>query len=797
MRPEDARMHDTITPRSRGRRIARGAGGMGGGTRRWGAWPLVLLAAACTRSLAPTPVLPDLEPIYEPIAAEGPGSHLYAPQPRREQPYALVFSAGGDKLYVALRGDEGQPGEAIAVVEVGPARAIGRIPVGRSPNDLALHPGGRWLVVANRFSAFLSVIDTETDREIQRLETPYYATELAFTAAGDRLLVTNRWLDAVLVYAVTEAEGGGLALALREVPSARPRDRFRGWPSIPVGTNPRGIAIDEAGRRVFVANMPDTTISVLDLDGERELDTDGDPTTTDRGAPDGVTRLKIGAPVNDLAVLGGWLYVATGGAGTGHPGDVGPDWDGDGRPGDGTANLHFHDIQNEVASFALADLSPGPRYSSDTAVGFFEDAPEGAPGVPPAELRIVRGALPEQLVAWEEGGRGRLAVSMAASGELTLFDVGTDGRLRLADDTPCEGRFAAGCVGLFPYGVAVGAGGRLAVANRLSEDVALIAAGGGAPARVVVGDVSGGAFPATDAELGELLLWMTAPFSADGDQSCEHCHRESSVQAKLASAPHAISPFAARNVPTMRDLLRRRPLMFEGFLDEKNFSPMVDEFGRPENFGAGRPRDDFETRDALFLAMSERLAGRRESFGDSMARRPLDFEGLAALMGLALVQEPRLLPNPNQSDSFAVLRGKALFESPQTACAACHPAPHFAVSSDFNPASMPLRMSMLSPARFEGVNIDALKPGHKTRFGTVDDEFRSASLRGLWDRPELFHHDGRARSLLESIATPDHPALGPGQRGVNERDGVLDVHGGTSHLDAAELRDLLEYLRSI
>ena len=47
------------------------------------------------------------------------------------------------------------------------------------------------------------------------------------------------------------------------------------------------------------------------------------------------------------------------------------------------------------------------------------------------------------------------------------------------------------------------------------------------------------------------------------------------------------------------------------------------------------------------------------------------------------------------------------------------------------------------------------------------------------------------------LATPGHPALGPGEVGFNERDGIPDTHGGTSHLSASELEDLATYLRTL
>ena len=50
---------------------------------------------------------------------------------------------------------------------------------------------------------------------------------------------------------------------------------------------------------------------------------------------------------------------------------------------------------------------------------------------------------------------------------------------------------------------------------------------------------------------------------------------------------------------------------------------------------------------------------------------------------------------------------------------------------------------------------------------------------------------------MTALATPEHPVLRPGERGVNERDGTLDLHGGTSHLAPHELRDLVEYLLTL
>ncbi len=60
----------------------------------------------------------------------------------------------------------------------------------------------------------------------------------------------------------------------------------------------------------------------------------------------------------------------------------------------------------------------------------------------------------------------------------------------------------------------------------------------------------------------------------------------------------------------------------------------------------------------------------------------------------------------------------------------------------------------------------------------------------------MLHH-GRAKGLREVICTPGHPALQPGERGFNEHEGIPDTHGGTSHLTAGNIADLIDYLETL
>ena len=193
----------------------------------------------------------------------------------------------------------------------------------------------------------------------------------------------------------------------------------------------------------------------------------------------------------------------------------------------------------------------------------------------------------------------------------------------------------------------------------------------------------------------------------------------------------------------------------------------------------------------------------------------LDFDGITRALGLFLMQDTHLLPNPNDPDGAAARRGRALFDDFRTSCAACHPAPTFSTADLLGPVVSPVRAD-------DGRNLDLLAGGFLDLFPrsemdvcedvcdpaacaadpfVCDDllnvKFGVTSLRGIWDRADGMLHHGNARGLVEVLATPGHPALGDGQVGFNERDGIPDTHGGTSHLSPQELDDLIAYLLTL
>lgn len=803
------------------------------------AWSL----AACVSEHEPPR---ELAPIADPVDADDP---ILAPQPHRDRPSVLALDAEHGRLWVALQGTESEPGREVVALDARTFELVARIEVGPFPIAMAIHPGGHHLVVLSRFARYATVIDLDSNEAAGEVPTPYYSEAIAFAPDGRTAYVANRWRDAILRWSVA-IDGGSLR--------ARPEDDGES-PVLSSGmrtlANPRRILVH--GDRILVTSESDLAIAAYDRVTGEELA---------RHAPN--------APVTDAVVVGDYVVALHTGSGTGHPPATGRDGDQDGRAGDGTANVVFQDLQNEIDVLRAEDLALLHRYTSDTiAFRDYRDVdpdrpdaglelpapdtwpPDRARFLPPRATWIVAGAMPERVVAFARAdGSPAIAVVYGGSSEVQTFDVGAGGSL-----SPRE--FAGG---LYPTGMgAIDAavdGRSLVVVARLGES--LHALDLDHPPSVlreaIVGDVSGGPFPATDAELGEAFNTLTAPFTVDGDQTCVHCHRDGSPIGKDVSMPLLVDPaFGTRLVMSYRGAADSRPWFFEAGMDESNFFPVINELARRENFccegtdpriwralpsaaSCGADPDlagcnhvlhcedepppacaerrygspDLR-RDEHFRRAALRLFGRDTTFGDvlyterlradgTLERRPLalGFEGITRALGVFLRTRSRLLPNPNAAlPSAEVALGRRLFSSSETGCSGCHPLPAGATAM---PESARISLPfVVSPERHPDTraDVDRITQGFLGTFPrAAQDEaglrIGVTSVRGVWDRVR-FLHAGSASSLREVLLTPGHAALEPGERGRNERDGVSNTHGGTAHLDPREIRALEAFLQTL
>lgn len=633
------------------------------------------------------------------------------------------------------------------------------IPVGDAPRDMAISPGGDTMFVANTGTLDIAVVDLRTMLEVRRITTR--------SPVNDLMLIDGKLIAATL-----------------GVGSGHPAHRDAARES----TDPANRGAD-----LTIHRDPDSG-AVLPLDQQTPL-----------------------GPFDDV---------------------------------DGTAQEGFRDVSNDivvlepsaedVGAYAISDAFT--RYTSDT----FESLAGDAKGDVPAELMRVAGAFPEQMAVAGD----RLYVTMTGTNQVQEW--------RWSADAPPADRMtpvAVHATGLGPSGIAV-AGGSLIVADHLGDSLTWIDRSTGATHTVALSD-SAPAYPATDVERGELAV-RTSLLSADGDTSCVHCHyRDSGDGRKWSVTPVSgqsrdgrLRSGGSRQVPDIRALVHDVPFNVEGILSIDEALATISEQAPLAEFARAIPAGDYtdirasDERAAAFRPSAATstsplgtpwshptvrlvdLAERREAFFRATTKQlmgtELGIRDLQRVVGAFQAGEARLLPNPEDPDDPMIQRGRELFESPEVGCSACHPAPGFAdkqLVRNANRAFGPL----VTPAPRDTAHtllgpdwVDARKgyrrawdPDDPGRVEQREGHFTTPGLRGLWSRPPRMLHHGGAITLRETLCTPGHPALAPieheraqaprrgWERGMNERDGVPDTHGATSHLSVWDIECLRRYLLSI
>ena len=191
----------------------------------------------------------------------------------------------------------------------------------------------------------------------------------------------------------------------------------------------------------------------------------------------------------------------------------------------------------------------------------------------------------------------------------------------------------------------------------------------------------------------------------------------------------------------------------EARVDGMNWDNLNDGIGNPKNLKS--LLHAHETAPLLWRGLRPDLDTSLERGFRFMLRQPQPDE-IAAVRAYLCSLEP--VPSPfleqDGSLSAAAERGRVLFESDGTGCAACHPGP------------------LLTDRKLHNV-------GTRSELDH-EDSFDTPSLVEIY-RTAPYLHDGSAATLRDVLIT---------------RNGD-DRHGITSELDAAQLDDLISYLRSL
>ncbi|KAA3619377.1 MAG: YncE family protein [Calditrichaeota bacterium] len=168
---------------------------------------------------------------------------------------------------------------------VGQDSGIKTISVGKGPDAMFLRPDERFLYIANVEDTFVSVIDTRTDSVVQTIDTVDYPW--GFVRLGESNFVAvsgwNKGIDIIdftthkiVRYKSYEHNLGGITAAkdgktlfvvATDANKALKIDAatLEVTDEYPTGDGPDGISISKYGRKIYVTNTKDGTISVINV----------------------------------------------------------------------------------------------------------------------------------------------------------------------------------------------------------------------------------------------------------------------------------------------------------------------------------------------------------------------------------------------------------------------------------------------------------------------------------------------------------------------------------------------------
>lgn len=680
--------------------------------------------------------------------------------------------------------------------EGGPGIMVGN--EGSHPKDLVLSNDGRYLFVGNTGTLDVSVIDTTINREVGAIYTQNTTSHLSMTEDGSLIILTL---------------GAGFGA---------PKEH------------------DPLGGETWDRRNPAAQFSVL-----------RDPLTTDA------------YPLEKQHVLGPYDAI------------------------DGTWNFKMRDIQNDIIAIDVNNLDIPEweqgkpldyilktnhyeshrnwvRYTSDTA----ETTSGDIKGDIPPELQRVVGAYP----SWSKAHGDRLYTVMSGSFEVVEWQVNVEA----LDPSEWLTPIRVFETGLRPMGLELGTIGparnKLFAVNNMGESVSVIDLKDGSHIEIAVGDLARPPLD-TDAEKGDLIAHTTI-FSSDGDTSCVHCHIRDTGDGRGWGAAETIgqtrnldfTPGGTLGIPQIRNIYAIQPFYFEGthMLGEGQGADINEpvssiDFDRPiwaGDFTQINSPIPSSKRRLMHEELKERVSSARlgkqwydleERRAQFLRQQSMRYFGVASnledmyrYMGTWMGNQNRLIPQPYDKKNPSVERGRALFNSPQVMCSICHTEPEFTNKTDAlthnDRRALPQLTTMTRrDASYTLTSVRAVDtanerefdygPNDKGRVEEVEGSFTTMQLRGIFDRPPVFLHHGRARSLREVVLTPDHlasrtyryPVLlgdevaraGRKEIGFNEltarhNDGrlnpsnqIFDTHGGTSHLTPRQIEDLVNFMRTI
>jgi YVTN family beta-propeller protein len=581
---------------------------------------------------------------------------------------------------------------SLTVVDTASKAVITEIPVGVDPRSVAVLPGGSLAYIANQGSDTLSVVD------------------LALASVIDTVVVGDRPVGVAV-------SPDGRFVAVAELGDDRVRlieaATLRTLSVIVVADRPYGLAFTPDGRRLLVTHLLSGDVTVFAVHPysvflplvER---------STEYAIRNTGSALRIadpGKPQSSLGILHSsiptWPNVAPAPAViVNHSGTRAylPQTMANGL------GLNTGFDTTVFAKVSVLNLETNTHQTAEHISLPETDRPVGLPW----DVALARNDT-------------ELWVVNAASNDVSVIDISNPMRPARVANIP---------VGDNPRGIVLSPDGSTAyVNNTLAGTVSVI----DAVAYTVTQAITVTTIPLPPALLdGKRLYFSSArPDLAQARWiSCNTCHVEGEHDGRTwllqytGPVPPGATPIITRNTTSLLGMIETYPLRWSAEWDESADSEFSIRF---EQFGTGL------------------IAGpMNPTLGPPNQGRSSDLDRLAAFIDSLSV------PTRTHALTPIELRGKAIFESPQTQCAVCHPGPLYT----------DLRQHDVGTADAYG-----------EWFGPLID---TPTLRFLYDSAPYLH-DGSAATLHEVLSTSN----------------PQDRHGVTSHLTPQELDDLVAFLLAI
>jgi YVTN family beta-propeller protein len=144
-------------------------------------------------------------------------------------------------------------GNTVSVINIADLKVVGVVPVGVHPDGIAIDSRGEFAYVTNSDSNSVSVIDVHTQKVARTVLVGRSPQKVAIDPDGRHAYVTNYGDNNVSVIDLPTQLGVDFYHAILKVNN-----------TIPVGINPRGLAVAPDSHHAFVVNVGDDTMSVID-----------------------------------------------------------------------------------------------------------------------------------------------------------------------------------------------------------------------------------------------------------------------------------------------------------------------------------------------------------------------------------------------------------------------------------------------------------------------------------------------------------------------------------------------------